>query len=403
MSIAGIHQGTVRASFNAGFIGEPVLAIDPFDVVNGNNVMGLVFDTWTLTRSSANATYGPVTYTDPNGIAYSYTYTVTGSTTADDSSDAKALFAQEDEITAWYDVSVASNVVTMTARNRGAGAVGVFADSDSNLTTANSVAGADGSNIPAGRIVFQSGLSTQPGMRNQRKIVLPSGRANSGTALVAQVVTDTFTGTIGAGDEIHVRYYVPALNLWTDDVVQEHDTDEATTLIALAAKLNTELDAVYGAGSGITAARSGSTITHTADVAGFAFQVLTHVVQTASGTLAVTQANTTGAVGNPATDALATILGMSLRDGCVPSAEGVDDAVIKPGRTVAVAKKGIFRVASSESWTDGAQLYFSVASGATDGRLYTTPSSTRLPVPKSMVRAAGYESGSVGLVAINIP
>lgn len=403
MSIAGIHQGTIRSTFNAGFIGTPVFEINPFDVVNGNNVMGMVYDTWTLTRSSANATYGPVTYTDPDGIAYSYTYTVTGSTTADDSSDAKALFAQEDEITAWYDVSVASNVVTMTARNRGAGAVGVFADSDSNLTTANSVAGADGSNIPAGRIVFQSGLSTQPGMRNQRKVVLPSGRANSGTALVAQVVTDTFAGSIGAGDEIQTRYYVPALGVYSDWIRSEHNTDLATTLAAHVVLLNAELDTLFGAGSGITAAVASSTITHTADVAGFAFSVQTFVVQTASGTLTVSQADTTGAIGNPATDAMATILGLSLREGCIPSADGVDDAVIKPGKTVAVAKKGVFRVASAESWTDGAQLYVSVASGATDGRLYTTASSTRLPLPKSMVRAAGYESGSVGLVAINIP
>lgn len=404
MSVAGIIQGTVRSAVNVGRIGTCLLAPNPFDILNGVNLQDGVYDTWTLTRNSANATYGPVTYTAPDGVAYSYTFTVTGSTTADDSSDALALFNQKAEITGWYTPSVSSNVVTMTARNHGAlGATFADSDSDSNLTTANSVAGAEGGDIPVGRVVFQAGFGSTAGDRVQ-KLVLPSDMAFSGTAIAAQVVTDTFTGTIGAGDEIHVRYFVPALGIWTDNVVQEYDTDEATTLIALAVKLNTELDAVYGSGYGITAARSGSTITHTADVAGYAFQVFTQVVQTASGTLAVTQANTTGSVGNPATDAMATLAGIAMDGpGAVPSAEGADDAVYAFGTGVPYLRRAQgMRVVSTESWAEGAQLWVSKAAGATDGRLYTTGSSTRLPVPRSKIVAAGYDNAAVGRVNIHL-
>lgn len=402
MSIAGFVQGTVRSAVNVGRIGTCLLAPNPFDIENGINIMGGVHDTWTLTRTSANATYGPVTYTDPHGTAYSYTLTVTGSTTTVDSDDAERELNKKAEITAWYNVSQASNVVTLTARNRGALGV-TFADTDSNITTANSVAGADGADMPVGRVVFSAGFGTQAGDR-VHKLVLPSDMAYSGTAVAAQVVTDTFTGTIGAGDEIHVRYYVPALDLWTDNVVQEHDTDEATTLIALAVKLNAELDAVYGAGYGITAARSGSTITHTADVAGYAFQVFTSVVQTASGTLAVTSAATTGGVGNPATDAMATLAGIVLDGpGAKPSTDDADDAVYSFGTGVPVLRRGRgMRVVSTESWAEGVQLWVSKAAGATDGRLYTTGSSTRLPVPRSKIVAAGYDSGSVGRVNVNL-
>lgn len=406
MGIASLHQGRVRSTFNEGYVGTPLASLNPFDVVSALSVMDLVYDTWTLTRSGANATFGPVAYVDPDGVSYSYTYTVTGSTTADDASDAAILFRQEDEITAWYDVTVASNVVTFTARNRGANAAGTFSDTDSNITTAHSVAGADGTDIPAGRLIMHTGKSTQAGSRNTYKAILPSDRAHAGTALAAQAVTDTFAGTIGAGDEIQVRYYVPALNLWTDWVRQEHDADETTTLNALVTKLNTELDAVYGAGYGITAARSGSTITHTADVAGYAFSVETWVVSTASGTLTVTSAATTGAIGDPATDATMSILGISLRDGAQPSADGEDDAVIAPGTALAVARRAspqqAIRVVSTESWAESAQLWVSTTAGATDGRLYSSGASGRLPLPKSMVRAAGYESANVGLVAINL-
>ena len=60
------------------------------------------------------------------------------------------------------------------------------------------------------------------------------------------------------------------------------------------------------------------------------------------------------------------------------------------------------RVVSTESWAEGAQLWVSKAAGATDGRLYTTGSSTRLPVPRSKIVAAGYDNAAVGRVNIHL-
>jgi hypothetical protein len=398
MSVAGIIQGAVRSAVNVGRIGTCLLAYNPFDILNGVNLQDGVYDTWTLTRGSANATYGPVTYTAPDGQAYSYTFTVTGSTTADDSSDALALFNQKAEITGWYTPSVASNVVTMTARNRGALGV-TFADTDSNLTTANSVAGAEGGDIPVGRVLFQAGFGTTAGDRVQ-KLVLPSDMAFSGTAVAAQIATLTYASS-GANDVITTTVSVPALGL---EIVAstEYDTSDTATLDAHVIVLNARFDAVFGSGFSIVAARASATITLTAEVAGFAFLVTSSNTGTGGGTWVTV--NTTGAVGNPATDAMMTLAGLALDGpGAVPSAEGADDAVYAFGTGVPALRRGQgFRVVSSESWAEGAQLWVSKAAGATDGRLYTTGSSTRLPVPRSRIVATGYDNAAVGRVNINL-
>lgn len=398
MSVAGIIQGTVRSAVNVGRIGTCLVLPSPFDILNGINLQDGVYDTWTLTRSSANATYGPVTYTAPDGTAYSYTFTVTGSTTADDSSDALALFNQKAEITGWYTPSVSSNVVTMTARNRGALGV-TFADSDSNLTTANSVAGAEGGDIPVGRVVFQTGFGSTAGDRVQ-KLVLPSDMAFSGTAIAAQVATLTYASA-AANDVITTTVSVPALGL---EIVAstEYDTSDTATLDAHVTVLNARFDAVFGSGFSIVAARASSTITLTSEVAGFAFAVITSNTGIGGGTW--TTANTTGSVGNPATDAMATLAGIAMDGpGAVPSAEGADDAVYAFGTGVPYLRRAQgMRVVSTESWAEGAQLWVSKAAGATDGRLYTTGSSTRLPVPRSKIVAAGYDNAAVGRVNIHL-
>ena len=398
MSIAGILQGTVRSAVNVGRIGTCLVAPSPFDILTGINLQDGVYDTWTFTRSSANATYGPVTYTAPDGVAYSYTFTVTGSTTADDSSDALALFAQKAEITGWYTPSVASNVVTMTARNRGALNV-TFADTDSNLTTANSVVGAAGGVLPVGRVVFQAGFGTTAGDRVQ-KLVLPSDMAFSGTAVAAQVATLTYASA-ASNDVITTTVSVPALGL---EIVAstEYDASDTTTLDTHVTALNARFDAVFGSGFSIVAARVSSTITLTAEVAGFAFYVTTSNTGIGGGTW--TTVLTTGSVGNPATDAMATLAGIAMDGpGAVPSAEGADDAVYAFGTGVPYIRRcqGL-RVLSTESWAEGAQLWVSKAAGATDGRLYTSGSSTRLPVPRSRIVAAGYDSATVGRVNVNL-
>lgn len=398
MSVSGILQGTVRSAVNVGRIGTCLLAPNPYDILNGINLQDGVYDTWTLTRGTANATYGPVTYTAPDGTAYSYTFTVTGSTTADDSSDAQALFAQKAEITGWYTPSVSSNVVTMTARNRGALGV-TFADSDGNLTTANSVAGAEGGDIPVGRVVFQAGFGTTAGDRVQ-KLVLPSDMAFNGTAVAAQVATLTYASS-AANDVLTTTVSVPALGL---EIVAstEYDTSDTATLDAHVTALNARFDAVFGSGFSIVAVRASATITLTAEVAGFAFLVTSSNTGIGGGTW--TTANTTGSVGNPATDAMVTLAGIAMDGpGAVPSADGADDAVYAFGTGVPYIRRcqGM-RVLSAESWAEGAQLWVSKAAGATDGRLYTTGSSTRLPVPRSRIVAAGYDSAAVGRVNVNL-
>lgn len=398
MSVPGILQGTVRSAVNVGRIGTCLLSPNPYDILNGVNVQDGVYDTWTITRNSANATYGPVTYTAPDGTAYSYTFTVTGSTTADDSSDAQALFAQKAEITAWYNPSVSSNVVTMTARNRGALGV-TFADSDSNSTTASAPSSAAGGTIPVGRVVFQTGFGTTAGDRVQ-KLVLPSDMAFSGTAIAAQVATLTYASS-ASNDVLTTTVSVPALGL---EIVAstEYDTSDTATLDAHVVVLNARFDAVFGSGFSIVAARASATITLTAEVAGFAFLVTSSNTGIGGGTWVTV--NTTGSVGNPATDAMMTLAGLALDGpGAVPSAEGADDAVYGFGTGVPYIRRAQgFRVVSTESWAEGAQLWVSKAAGATDGRLYTTGSSTRLPVPRSRIVAAGYDSATVGRININL-
>ena len=65
MSVAGIIQGAVRSAVNVGRIGTCLLAYNPFDILNGVNLQDGVYDTWTLTRGSANATPKSDSFTSP--------------------------------------------------------------------------------------------------------------------------------------------------------------------------------------------------------------------------------------------------------------------------------------------------------------------------------------------------
>lgn len=411
MSVAGIMQGPVPGSVNVGYIGDPLGSPIAQNFATGLNAMGVLTDTWTITRNTANATYGPVVFVDPNGTTNTYTFTVAGSTTALDSSVAELKFAQDYTVTDWYNPSVSSNVVTMTNTVPGASPVGTWSTTDANSTVAHSVTGTDGTSIVAGRAVFLAGRSTDPGATLIPKVAMLSGAKPNGTALAKQVQTDTVGGTWGTGDTIQFIVNVPALNIYRLVVpVTAYATSEAATLTAAVAAFNTQVDLAIasgglGSGVGIVATTGTHTVVFTADIAGYAFSVDTIITNSnpSGSAVLVSSIPTTGSIGDPATDASAAFVGIAIRQGAIASSVGADNAVWPSLTSVGYLTRGKIRVANTDSPNAGLQAWVIPTSGATDStiRFSAVAVATAVPISKSVLVAAGYESGTVAYASVN--
>ena len=255
-------------------------------------------------------------------------------------------------------------------------------------TTTTSAAAADA--VDFGRVMVRSGYVTDEGT--------PKGYVPVSTDFSAQVITHTYA-SVAAGDQVVTRVKMRGVEYTAKS---DYNTSHAQTLIDHASDLNTMLDAAFGAGYGITAARSGDTITLTSDVAGSEFDAWSEVVGSGGGT--ASKAYTTG----PSTDTslMRAMAGMSVRRLDVENAtvDGDDPSyAANQGVEVATRGMGVIQRDTDETWSQSDDLYVSVAS-ATKGRLYNTAAANRVWIGSSKIRPERqeYSTTSDGLAVVNI-
>jgi len=385
-SVLGVHTESIPTSRQALFEGNSIYPLSPSDyrpAIVGSRARHVV----TLTRTGDNPTYGPVTFTDPNGTARSVTLTVTtGSTTANSSSAATQL-GQLSYITKWYHVTSSGAVVTLTGKSADVSSTS-WADTDGNLTTAEATASSAGTNLQAGRLVIEGGTLSGAGVGFDYS----AGYALSGS-FTAQVVAYDFSG-VTTGDVVETTIMIPG---YADEngtppsisVSTPYVTSQAQTLDNHVAALNAQLDQVFGAGQSVVAARSTAKLTLTAEITGLAFHAIVTMGGGRTGTATIdasTSLPSTGlGVGNRTYDHLTRLLGVIKRtSGAKESTVGAGDAVYEPGRSINAIRhsEGIV-LANSDTVTMGQRGWLSISS-ATYGKVFNAGSTTtRLPLPLS--------------------
>lgn len=394
MSATGFFEraSDVRANRPIGFIGQ-VIGYSRSRTGNNQRPQAAQVTTISIPASPDNSTPYSVTV---DGVAASYT-TDASATQAELGAGLVAAIQVQAGIRGRMAPTYSAGTLTLTGTwpgvahtvsasgGSGGGAIG-------SATTATSAASA--SVVYFGRALCTDGYVTNEGTP---KVFMPT------TALFsAQVKTFTYA-SVASGDTIVTRV---AMNGAEIRVATAYNTSHAQTLIDHAAALETELNAVFGAGYGAVAARSSDTITITADVAGAEFTATSDVQGSGGGT--VSFANTTGP--SIATSVARALIGVSKRRADVENvtADG-DDPAYPANGGVEIVTIGEMVVArdTSETWDRNSDTWVSVSTTASlSGRLYDTGSSTRVFIPRDQIRIVAQEPSThtdgIGQIAVNI-
>lgn len=388
-SVLGVHTEAIPTSRQALFEGSsiyPLTAADYRPAIVGSRARHVI----TLTRTGDNATYGPVTFTDPGGTPRTISLTVpTGSTSANSSSAATQI-GQLSYVTKWYHVTVSGAVVTLTAKSADVSGTS-WADTDSNLTTAEATPSSAGTNLQVGRLVIENGMLSGAGVG----LDYSAGYALAGS-FAAQIVAYDFA-SIASGDVIETTVSIPAYAGETGQspmisVSTPYVTSQAQTLANHVAAVNAQLDQVFGAGQSVVCALDTAKLSLTAEITGLAFHAIITVGGGRTGTATIdasTSLPATGiGVGNRTYDHLARLLGVVERgSGAKESTVGAGDCVYEPGRSFnAICHSEGVVLKNSDTVSVGQRGWLSIAS-ATYGQVFNAASTTtRLPLPLSVFR-----------------
>lgn len=392
-SVLGVHTASIPTSRAALWEGNTVYPLAPSDV-RAAVVGGRQRQVVTMIRTGANATFGPVTFVDPDGVSRSVTLTVPGLTTAGDASSAKTQLGQLSYITKYWHVTVGdgttytTSTVVLTAKT--AEVYGAsFADTDGNLTTAEATAPSTGTNLQVGRLVIENGMGGGAGTTwNMIGIYLQA------STLTAQVVAYDFSG-VTTGDVVETTILIPGYGDESGtppsiSVSTPYVTSQAQTLANHVAAVNAQLDQVFGAGQSVVCALATAKLSLTAEIAGLAFHGIVTVGGGRTGTATIDAAASLPAtglgVGNRTYDHLARLLGVVERgSGAKESTVGAGDCVYEPGRAFnAIRRSGGVVLLNSDGVTIGQRGWLSMGS-TTLGRAYNAASTTTcLPLPLSI-------------------
>lgn len=404
-TVVGVHTTSMSQDRSGIFEGNSLYPLAPSDY-RPAIVSGRTQHVVTLTRTGDNATYGPITFVDPEGTSRSVTLTVTtGSTTANSASAALQL-GRLSYITSYYHVTTSGAVVTLRAKVATVAGTS-FADTDGNLTTAESTADAAGTNLQVGRLVIDNGMGGNQGTQTSWL----GQYALSGT-FTAQVVAYDFSG-VTTGDVVETTISIPGYadengTPATISVSTPYVTSQAQTLDNHIAALNAQLDQIYGAGQSVVAARSTAKFTLTSEITGLAFHAIVTVGGGRTGTATIdasTSAPSTGiGVGNRTYDHLTRLLGVVERgSGAKESSVGAGDCVYEPGRAfLAIRQSEGVCMKNADGVTLGQRGWLSISS-ATYGQVFNAASTTtRLPLPLSKFRWLKDKGNGTAIAAINL-
>ena len=347
-------------------------------------------DLWTGTVGGAVTA---ISFTDPNGIAQSFS--ITSSTTS--AQVVAAIYAASGQtLTEWATVTAPSSTVLVTAKDP---SYTLTMTDGSNVTWTHSTTGSVGTAIPQARAVRRNGVGSSPGGYSTTIVDTMDG-------LSAQVQTLTFGGTFNTGDQFDATVFCPALNAIVTVPTVTYATSEAATLTALAAAINTAVDQTVAngglgiSGSTLTCTTGTHTLIGTADEPGFAFHITVAVTNGAAGSaILVSDVATTGGIGDQTTDANAAIAGIVQHSSnIIQSGSSNVWSAGTPG-PVAVAAHITVTNAGSGTPTQSSPVYVGAAA-ANAGKFHFTATADTVPLSPRICSV--YSVDSAGGVKLTI-
>ncbi len=368
---SAFYQTSIRKRKLQGFYGS-LAANTPQNDLERNYVnrdpQASQVDTLTIS-SAATATF---TY---NGIAYTVT---TGSgTAAGDAALVEAYILAEGAIYGDVDVSRASNVITLTAKNPG---FTYTITSGAAAAAASVTAAADASAVAFGRAVVRAGFPT--GGLLSVDDTMEAGRVADTSAFTPQV--DTWTvpaGLPGLGQFIGASIKIVDLDNGDIEERVPWDTDLDTTLDNLAVVLNAALTDI-GANIYVTVAGPGGApgageLEFTAAFAGPEFDTMV-TCDDAAGYPAITVAS------NKAwgTSFSRSFAGMSKRGAQEATATDPSAASYPANSQMLIVERGDCYVQNSEALASYGQVFVDLTAGAGAGRFYGAAAASRVPISR---------------------
>lgn len=250
--------------------------------------------------------------------------------------------------------------ITLTARALDTDVV--VSDSDSKLTTVETVAPTAAAVIPFGRAVLNLGTFGGVAYAPQCGLCVTSLlAAQVDTLTVVYAASEVYSISIAVAGQIPVGVEVVA------------DTNTATTTTAIVNAINARMPS----NTVLAASSAAGTVTLTAEIPGLAFK--TSIANTSGNTARLSLALTTATA---ATSLARVFAGIAEANYVQPGTTvGTATSSYAANDVVSCVKRGSVWVASSESVTSGADVYVETAAGDDSGKFFTTSSSTRLLVP----------------------
>ena len=285
----------------------------------------------------------------------------TSSTTSTIATALGAAIQAEGLVNGRFEVSVASNVVTLTAR---VGGQGFTLSAGAGMTAATTTANALAASVPFGRAVMEAGFSTY-GQKLAKAL-----------SFTAQVDTLTLTYDASVGAKVSITYYDPATGqMVTSDFEHTQATDADTSVAALV----TEINAVLPANT-VIASSATNVLTLTSELPGAEFSVSAGF---GTGRDTGVWAHTTNK--SAATSFNLAFAGVTRRDLGAEVEQGEVEAVYKGGSAMSVRQNGRLNVGIESTLAAGQPVYVRLAAnGSLDkiGNFASAPGAGLLRVDK---------------------
>jgi len=341
---------------------------------------GLTKQVQTVEFTSSGAKSYAFTVTKPDGSTEVRTFTATAAeSTSALTAAAFEAWLERTYLSTIYSASTASATVTLTTRTAGESWT---LPQPADTTVAETVAAAGASDLYIGRAVIRSGAGAA---RSQNAYRAKHPRATDATA---QAAIATFS-SVAAGDTAIINGVFRGVPFTAS---AEYNTSNNQTAADLNALLETQFNALYGAGYGLVATVSSGAITVTAENAGDEFRLTANVVGAGGGTVAVT------GVPNPttATSLRRKLLGVLRRDGAVKWDETTNSEILPARLSGSACAKGEVYVSSAQSIAMGDEVYVGTSSTET-GKFYNSAAAGRVWLDRASAAWRADESAG-GLV-----
>lgn len=384
-----LYDSTARRSGGQARPGVVLALLLSLDLMNGQ---GLTKQVQTVLFGSSGAADYAFTLTKPDGTTEVYTFKATAAeSTSALTAAAFESYVEGSFLGAIYSASTSSATTTLTTRVAGQS---WSLSQPSNTTVAETVAAAGASDLYVGRALINKGSG------NARSIATPNVKHPRASDFTAQAGIATFS-SVAAGDTAMINGVFRGVPFTAS---AEYNTSNNQTAADLNALLETQFNALYGAGYGLVATVSSGAITVTAENAGDSFTMTANVVGAGGGTVAVTGA----AVPSAATSLRRSLWGVSTRDGGVRWDDTVNAEIIPAKQAGSALAKGDVYVASTQTIAQTDEVYVGTSS-TESGKFYNAAAAGRVWLPREVCawRADDASGGSVpasgiALLTINV-